>query len=271
MANGEMGSGVAFGVDAGLAPDVAATIATTCAALGYESLWTNDDPGASGLETLGHFATAVPALPLGVGVLPLDRWPPSRIAAEVERLGLEPSRLRLGIGSGRLHPQLEPVRTAVAELRRMLPASRIVVAAIRPQLARLGGALADGVLLNWMVPSYARIARGWVDEGAAAAARPAPPVATYVRVAVGAGAHDRLRTEEARYRTISEGQRRHFGAMGAPLGSVGVAAPDRARVVAGIAAYRDALDLTIVRALAARDAELIEVAIAAAPNSSADE
>ena len=144
-----------LGIDAGLAPPVARELAVRCADLGYSSLWSNDEPEASGLETLAHLTAGAPQLDLGVGVLPLDRHPPAQIAAEIDRLELDPSKLWIGIGSGRLRPQLAPVRDAVAELRDLLPAARIMIGAVRPQMCRLGGQLADGVLLNWMLPAHA--------------------------------------------------------------------------------------------------------------------
>jgi len=141
--------------------------------------------------------------------LPLHRYPPARIAAEVDRLGLDPARLWLGIGSGALSRQVDPLRRAVAELRTLLPeATRIMVAAMRPRLCRLGGATADGVLLNWMLPDHAARARERVQEGAAVRGRTAPVIASYVRVAVGPGAAQRLREEEGFYRTINEGRGR---------------------------------------------------------------
>ena len=256
----------AFGVNAGLPPDVAGELAATCVELGYESLWTNDEPDAPGLETLAHFAAAAPLMPLGVGVLPLHRYSPQRIAADIDRLGLDPTRLWLGIGSGRLDPQLDAVQRAVTELRQLLPSQcRIVVAAMRPRLCRLGGAIADAVLLNWMLPAHASGASRWVHEGAAQVGRVPPLVALYVRVAVGAGAEQRLRADEGRYREINDAQRRHFAAMNTPLGSVGIAVPERSRVLEGLAPYRQVVDLPIVRALAPPDSALLEVARAAAP------
>ena len=62
-----------FGVAAGLDPEVAAPLAARCAELGYASMWSNDHPGALGLETLKVFADAAPALELGVAVMALDR------------------------------------------------------------------------------------------------------------------------------------------------------------------------------------------------------
>jgi hypothetical protein len=87
-----------------------------------------------------------------------SRHQPSAIAAEIARLGLDPTKLWVGIGSGQLRASLDIVRQAVAELRELLPAgTRIVLAAMRPRLCRVGGAIADGVLLNWMLPAQAAI------------------------------------------------------------------------------------------------------------------
>ena len=217
----------ALGIDAGLDPGLARDLAARCQELGYHSLWANDAPGAPGLETLAHFAAGAPGLELGVGVLPLQRYEPAAIAADVERLGLDPACLWLGIGSGTLQAQLEPVRRATAELRERLPdATRIVIAAMRPRLCRLGGEIADGVLLNWVLPDGAARAREWVREAAAEAGREPPVVASYVRVAVGPGAQDRLDAMEGRYRTLTPGQAAHFAALDVPLGTVGVAAPE---------------------------------------------
>jgi alkanesulfonate monooxygenase SsuD/methylene tetrahydromethanopterin reductase-like flavin-dependent oxidoreductase (luciferase family) len=257
------GLGITAGLDAGLTRDLGAR----CEQLGYHSLWSNDEPTASGLETLAHLAAAAPRLELGVGVLPLDRHLPTRIGTEIDRLGLDPARLWIGIGSGQLHPQIDPLRRAVTELRELLPpATRIVVAAMRPRLCRLGGALADGVLLNWMLPDYVAEARRWLQEGADEAGRAAPILASYVRVAVGSGAAQRLRDDERHYRDTDERHRRHFAAMDVPLGSVGVAASTPPEVHERLGPYQSALDLPIVRVLANADAtSLAAVADAAAP------
>ena len=257
------GLGVTAGLDAGLAREMAAH----CERLGYQSLWSNDEPDAGGLDTLAEFAAATTKLQLGVGVLPLHRYQPTEIAGEVERLGIDPARLWLGIGSGALSPQIDVLRRAVAELRMVLPqTTRIVVAAMRPRLCRLGGAIADGVLLNWMLPGQAAEARQWVREAAAKHGRTAPVVASYVRVAVGPKASRRLRREEGFYRTINEAHRKHFAAMDVPVGSVGIAASQRADVVDALAPYHSALDLPIVRVLADADPDSLNTVVdAAAP------
>jgi alkanesulfonate monooxygenase SsuD/methylene tetrahydromethanopterin reductase-like flavin-dependent oxidoreductase (luciferase family) len=256
-----------LGITAGLAAGLARDLGARCEQLGYHSLWSNDEPTASGLETLARLAAAAQRLELGVGVLPLDRHHPARIVTEIDRLGLDPAKLWIGIGCGQLRPQIEPLRRAVAELRELLPpGTRIVIAAMRPGLCRLGGALADCVLLNWMLPDQLAKARGWVQEGADEAGRAAPILASYVRVAVGSGSLQRLRDEEHRYRTINDNHRKHFAALNVPPGSVGVAASTPPEVRKKLAPYQSTLDLPIIRALAYPDVtSLTAVADAAAP------
>ena len=256
-----------LGISAGLEAELARDLAARCERLGYHSLWSSDEPAASGLETLAHFAAAAPRLELGVGVLPLDRHPPAQIATEIDRLGLDPTKLWVGIGSGQLRRQIDVLQRAVAELREILPGeTRIVVAAMRPRLCRLAGAVADGVLLNWMLPDHVPEVQRAVQAGAEEAGRAAPVVASYVRVAVGSGASQRVRDEERHYRTINEGHRKHFAAMDVPVGSVGVAASTSPEVRGRLAPYQSALDLPIVRVLANADvASLTAVADAARP------
>lgn len=263
------GLGVTAGLDAGLARELAGYSEQ----LGYHSLWSNDEPAAPGLHTLAQFAAATAKVELGVGVLPLHRYRPAQIAAEVDRLGLDPARLWLGIGSGALVRQIDPLRRAVVELRTLLPEpTRIMVAAMRPRLCRLGGAIADGVLLNWMLPGQAAQAREMVRRGAAEQGRAAPVVASYVRVAVGPGATRRLRAEEDFYRTINEAHREHFAGMAVPVGSVGIAASKRPELLERLAPYHCALDLPIVRVLAEADAPSLSAAVgAAAPNKGPQE
>jgi alkanesulfonate monooxygenase SsuD/methylene tetrahydromethanopterin reductase-like flavin-dependent oxidoreductase (luciferase family) len=244
-----------LGITAGLDPGLARGLAAHCWRLGYHSLWSNDEPAAPGLQTLAHFAAAATQLELGVGALPLDRHQPVGIATDIDRLGLDPARLWIGIGSGQLRSAIKIVQRAVAELRDLLPEeTRIVVAAMRPRLCRLGGAIADGVLLNWMQPAHTAQARRWVHQGADEAGRAAPVVAAYVRIAVGSGSRQRLRDEAGYYRNVNEDHRKHFDAMNVQPGSVGVAASARPELLDGLAPYHATLDLTIARVLAEHDA-----------------
>jgi alkanesulfonate monooxygenase SsuD/methylene tetrahydromethanopterin reductase-like flavin-dependent oxidoreductase (luciferase family) len=254
-----------FGVAAGLDPAVARPLAARCAELGYDSLWSNDHPGAKGLETLAEFAAGAPGVDLGVGVIALDRTPPEQIAADVERVGFDPARLWLGVGAGFSEKPLTKMREALPELRERLPGVRLVLAAMGPKMCALAGASYDGAFFNWMTPEFAAAARVKVEAGAAEAGHPAPPVFGYVRTAVGPDAAERLAKEESFYRDLHKGYRDHFDRLGEPEGTVGVAVPDRNAAQPALAAYI-ALDTIVVRGLASATVEAMSaVAEAAAP------
>jgi len=254
-----------FGVAAGLDPGVARALAARCQELGYASLWSNDHPGALGLETLAAFAGAAPGLELGVAVMALDRHDPTAIAGHIERLGLERSRLWLGVGAGFAERPLTTMREALPGLREALPGVRLVLAAMGPRMCALAGASFDGAFLNWMTPAAAARAREQVEAGAREAGRDAPPVFGYVRTAVGPDAPARLAKEEGFYRDLHAGYRRHFDRLGEPEGTVGVAVADRAAAQAALAEY-SALDVLVVRGLASATAEaMTALAEAAAP------
>src|SRR4051794_40891906 len=103
----------ALGVTAGLDPEVAGPLAVRCAELGYASVWSNDHPAASGLETLAAYAKGTGQLDLGVAVIALDRQSPEEINAGIDRLGLDRSRLWLGVGAGFSEKPLTRMREAV--------------------------------------------------------------------------------------------------------------------------------------------------------------
>lgn len=254
-----------FGVAAGLDPEVAQPLAERCADLGYGSMWSNDHPGAKGLDTLAEFGAAAPGLDLGVAVIALDRTPPETIAADIERLGLDPSRLWLGVGAGFSEKPLTRMRESLPELREKLPGVRLVLAAMGPKMCALAGAEFDGVFFNWMTPEFAADARAKVEAGAQEAGRPTPPVFGYVRTAVGSDAAERLAKEESFYRDLHPGYRNHFDRLAEPEGTVGVAAADAPDAQQKLAAYT-ALDTPVIRGLASATTEaMTAVAAAAAP------
>lgn len=254
-----------FGVAAGIDPEVAGPLAARCEELGYASMWSNDHPGAKGLETLDVFGKGASRPDLGVGVIALDRTPPNQIAADADRLGLDPSRLWIGVGAGFSKKPLTTMREELATIRAALPDVRVVLAAMGPKMCELAGASYDGAFFNWMTPEFAASARLNVEAGAGEAGRETPPVLGYVRTAVGADAAERLAKEESFYRDLHPGYRNHFDRLGEPEGTVGVAAADRAVAQAALASY-EPLDVTVVRGLAsATAAAMIAVAEAAAP------
>jgi alkanesulfonate monooxygenase SsuD/methylene tetrahydromethanopterin reductase-like flavin-dependent oxidoreductase (luciferase family) len=255
-----------FGVAAGLDAEVAKPLAARCAELGYSSVWSNDHPGAKGLETLSDFAAGAPDLDLGVAVIALDRQSPEEIAADVERLSLDKDRLWIGVGAGFSEKPLTRMREVLPELRGALPGVRLVLAAMGPKMCALAGATYDGTFFNWMTPDFITDARAQVEFGAKQAKREtAPPVFGYVRTAVGEDAARRLAKEESFYRDLHDGYRNHFARLGEPEGTVGVAAADAEEAERALGAY-EKLDTIVVRGLASGTLEAMgAVAEAAAP------
>jgi alkanesulfonate monooxygenase SsuD/methylene tetrahydromethanopterin reductase-like flavin-dependent oxidoreductase (luciferase family) len=254
-----------FGVAAGLDPAVATPLAARCAELGYSSVWSNDHPAASGLETAAAFAEGSAELELGIAVMALDRHRPADINAKIDQLGLERERLWIGLGAGFSPKPLTTMRAALPELREAIPGTRPVLAAMGPKMCALAGAGFDGAFFNWMLPDFAARAREQVHAGAREGGREPPPVLGYVRTAVGGDAAERLAKEESFYRNLHQGYSSHFERLGEPEGTVGVAAADRAGADAELSLYA-ALDVVVVRGLASGTLDgLAAVAAAAAP------
>ncbi len=249
----EQGRG--FGVAAGLDPEVARPLAERCAELGYSSMWSNDHPGAKGLETLAEFAAAAAEIELGVAVIALDRTPPEQIAADLDRLDLDPAKLWLGVGAGFSERPLTRMHESLPELRERLPGVRLVLAAMGPKMCALAGASYDGAFFNWMTPDFAASARQHVEAGAHDAGRDTPPIFGYVRTAVGPDAAGRLAKEESFYRDLHDGYRNHFARLGEPEGTVGVAAAAPSAAHSELARYEKALDTIVVRGLASAKVE----------------
>ena len=156
-----------FGVAAGLDREVASPLAARCQELGYASMWSNDHPGAKGLETLSDFAAGADRIDLGVAVIALDRQGPDEIAADLERLELDRERIWLGVGAGFTKKPLTTMRESLPELREKLPGVKLVLAAMGPKMCALAGAEYDGAFFNWMTPEFAADARENVEKGAA--------------------------------------------------------------------------------------------------------
>jgi alkanesulfonate monooxygenase SsuD/methylene tetrahydromethanopterin reductase-like flavin-dependent oxidoreductase (luciferase family) len=254
-----------FGVTAGLDPEIASPLAARCQELGYSSMWSSDIPQAKGLETVAAYAKGADRIDLGVGVIALDRHSPEEIASDIDRLGLDRQRLWLGLGAGLTEKPLTAMREALPGLRETLPDLRLVLAAMGPKMSALGGAEWDGVFFNWMTPEFAAQARGWVEGGASEGGREPPPIFGYVRTAVRADAEGRLAKDEAFYRDLQPGYRRHFDRQRAPEGTVGVAAENAGVAQQELSRYR-ALDTVVVRALTSATFEdMSALAEAAAP------
>ncbi len=257
-----MGRG--FALHAGVAPEVIRAAAREAEAAGYDAFWVNHPGAIDGLCALALAAEVTTRIALGVGVVPLHTHGPGRIVADVRAHGLPVDRLLLGVGSP--NPgSLGRVRAGIAALRAELRA-RLVVAALGPRMCHLAGGVADGVLLNWLTPEHARASADWVRAGAAAAGRPAPRLAAYVRVALGAAGAARLEEEGRRYAAIPA-YAAHFARMGVAPVTTGVAAATGAAVPEALARWEPALDEVVVRAITERDTvdETLAVLRAARP------
>jgi alkanesulfonate monooxygenase SsuD/methylene tetrahydromethanopterin reductase-like flavin-dependent oxidoreductase (luciferase family) len=252
-------------VTAGLDPEIASPLAARCQELGYSSMWSNDHPGAKGLETIAEYMEGADRIELGVAVIALDRQSPDQIASEIDRLDIDRERLWLGLGAGFTEKPLTTMREALPGLREALPGVRLVLAAMGPKMSAFGGAEWDGVFFNWMTPEFAAQTRERVEGGAREAGRDTPPIFGYVRTAVGAAAEGRLAKDESLYRDMHQGYRSHFDRQDAPEGTVGVAAENAGVAQEELSRYR-ALDTVVVRALASATLEdMSALAEAAAP------
>ena len=159
-------------------PEVAARAGARAAtSSATRSMWSNDHPMASGLETAAVFHEAAPALDVGVAVLALDRHEPDAIAAKIDERGPRPrspvARDRRGVHEAAAGRRARGPRGAARRRCRRPRGSRSP--RWGPKMCALAGAEADGVFLNWMTPERAAWARERVHEGAREAGRDEPP------------------------------------------------------------------------------------------------
>jgi alkanesulfonate monooxygenase SsuD/methylene tetrahydromethanopterin reductase-like flavin-dependent oxidoreductase (luciferase family) len=242
--------GYGFALFAATAPDIIRASAREAEALGYSSFWVNHPGSTDGLVALGHATRETRRIDLGIGVIPLHTRSPQSIVEGVRANALPLERLLLGIGSP--NPgALARVRSGIVELRSQL-ATHLVVAALGPQMCRLAGEIADGVLFNWLTPEHARRSAELVSAGAAAAGRPRPRLCAYVRVALGAAASGRLQEEADRYAKIPA-YAANFERMGVKPVETAIAGESPAAIAAALAKWQGAVDDVVIRAITAKD------------------
>ncbi|HKD00148.1 MAG TPA: LLM class flavin-dependent oxidoreductase [Methylomirabilota bacterium] len=242
--------GLGFAVFAGTSPEVIRASAKEAERLGYSSFWVNHPGATDGLAALAIAARETQHIELGIGVIPLHTRGPESIVQGVKSTGLPLDRLLLGVGSP--NPEaLKRVRAGIGELRRQL-STRLIVAALGPQMCRLAGEVSDGVLFNWLTPEYARESAKLVREGAAKGNRPVPRLCAYVRVALGPGASDRLEEEGKRYAGVPA-YGANFTRMGLKPVETAIAADTPDAVKRGLAKWQGAVDEIVIRAITAKD------------------
>jgi alkanesulfonate monooxygenase SsuD/methylene tetrahydromethanopterin reductase-like flavin-dependent oxidoreductase (luciferase family) len=239
-----------FALFAGTASDVISASAREAEALGYTSFWVNHPGATDGLAALGVGAKATRRIDLGIGVIPLHTRGPESIADGTRASALPLDRLLLGVGSP--NPgALARVRAGIADLRARIQ-TRLVIAALGPQMCRLAGEIGDGVLLNWVSPEYARRSADLVREGAATARRPAPRIFAYVRLALGTSAHDLVLGEANRYAKVPA-YGANFERMGVKPETTAIAALTPEEIRPALAKWHGVVDEVVLRAITAAD------------------
>lgn len=195
--------GVTFGSLGVLGPRAVTDIAKTAEELGYSSFWTVEANGTDAISLLGAVAATAPGIDLATGIIPVQLRSPVLTAMTAATLqALNPDRdIWLGVGVSApaiLAQHGQPVaerpiammREFVALYRECLSGEvvnfegdfwqvkrfrlgvrlgerrpNIVLAALNPQMLKLAGEVADGVLLNYLPashvgPSIERVRRG---------------------------------------------------------------------------------------------------------------
>ena len=209
--------GVTFGSLAVLGTRSILEIARLAESLGYRSLWTVEATGTDAFTLLGAVSAVAPTLDLGTGIVPIQlRSPPlaAMSAASLQALSSD-ADIWLGLGvsaPGILRQHGAPMaqrpiammREYVALLRECLSGEpvtfegdfwqvkrfrlgvrlgdrrpKIVLAALNPQMLRLAGEVADGVLLNYIPASHVATSVERVRAGGNA------KIFAYVHAAVG--------------------------------------------------------------------------------------
>ena len=233
----------------------------------FHSFWLNNPPQADALRLLEEVAGQTPGLWLGVGVIPLTHHSGDEIAAEIEKRKLPLETFFLGIGAGSGPGGVERVAKGIETIRSRVPC-QIVVAALGPKMSRLAGAEADGVLFNWLTPTWAEGSIRWVREGAEQVGRPVPRLMAYVRVALGDGAIARLEEEAGRYQSMPH-YSSHFARMGVSAMGTAVTGRSREEIQRGLAQWNGVVDEVVSRAITEHDnsEELAQLIEACRPDS----
>ena len=189
---------------------------------GYSSVWLPESPGREVFTELTALALSSERIRIGTGIVPVfARLPTVAAAAMNTAATLAPGRVILGLGIGH-RPAMEGghgvtfsrpfqhTREFATIARQLLRQGEIsytgdiyqiqhfqfdapppqpvpvFLAALRPQMLQLAGAVADGVLMNWASLDYIPEAIAHIRQGAEAAGRHADEIeiACYLRTCV---------------------------------------------------------------------------------------
>jgi alkanesulfonate monooxygenase SsuD/methylene tetrahydromethanopterin reductase-like flavin-dependent oxidoreductase (luciferase family) len=189
---------------------------------GYASVWLPESPGREVFTELTALVLSSERIRIGTGIVPVfARLPTVAAAAMNTAATLAPGRVILGLGIGH-RPAMEgghgvPFSRPFQHTREFATIARqllrkgeisytgdiyqiehfqfdapppqpvpVFLAALRPQMLQLAGAVADGVLMNWASLDYIPEAIAYVRQGAEAAGRRADEIeiACYLRTCV---------------------------------------------------------------------------------------
>lgn len=197
-------------------------IGTRTEELGYVGVWVPETTGPDGVSILAALTARTTRIRLGSGILPIFMRSPVAMAQTVASLDhLSGGRFVLGVGTSSqavvegwngvpFAAQLTAMREYCTIVRQALSGQRtdfqgqcfssrgfrlacapptpcppIFVAALNPAMARLAGEIADGVILNWVVPERVRLLLTHIEAGMSKAGRTKRPlVASVVWAAV---------------------------------------------------------------------------------------
>ena len=209
--------GVTFGSLTVLGPAAIIDIAQSAQNLGYQSIWTVEATGTDAMTLLGAAGQAAPGIGLATGIVPVQLRTPALTAMTAATLqALNPdSEVLLGVGVSapgilRAHgvdmteKPIGLMREYVTLLRECLSREsvtfdgdhfsvkrfqlgvrlgerkpKIIMAALNPQMLKLAGELADGVLLNYVPSSHVAASVETVRQGGNA------KIYAYIHAAVG--------------------------------------------------------------------------------------
>lgn len=195
--------GVTFGSLSSLGPAAVKDIALLAQGMGYDSLWTVEATGTDAFTLLGAVAGVAPGLGLGTGIIPVQFRPPTLTAMSAASLqALSPDAdiwLGLGVSAPGILRQhgftatdkpIAMMREYVALLKECLTGEsvtfegdfwqvkrfqlairqgerrpKVVMAALNPQMLKLAGEIADGVLLNYVPVNHLKASIEKVRSG----------------------------------------------------------------------------------------------------------
>ena len=209
--------GVTFGSLGVLGPKAVTEIAINAQTMGYKSFWTVEATGTDAMSLLGAVSHTAPKLDLATGIIPIQLRTPALTAMTAATLqtlnpdvdvllgiGVSAPGILMQHGERATDKPIGMMREYVALLRECLSGEpvtfegdyfrakrfrlgvrlgerkpKIIMAALNPQMLKLAGEVADGVLLNYLPASHVRTSIEQVRKGGNA------EIYAYVHAAVG--------------------------------------------------------------------------------------